>query len=74
MPKMTAEEAFKIMKNSPIWLRNYNGDHAEAVGTVVQYVHRLEELGRESSAIMGFAVGRAYGIREERERRRRASR
>lgn len=70
---MTAEEANRIMKNARGWLYNRDGDHIEAIEAVVNYVHDMETLGKECSAIMGFVVGRAYGIREERERRREAS-
>lgn len=68
MPKMSYEEACRIMNHSINWLYDYEGDHIEPISAAVMRAQGHSTLGREMCAIMGFVVGRAYGIREERKR------
>lgn len=70
MPKMSYAEARRIIKHSTRWLLDTEGEHNKAVKAAVDMVKSVSVNVPESCAILGFAVGRAWGIREERERRR----
>lgn len=74
MPKMSYEEAYRIMAHSTAWLLDRDGDHVPAVNAAVAIGKDYPSMGKQVCAIMGFVAGRAYGIREERERRRKHER
>lgn len=71
MKYFTAEEARAIMNHGrallcSVWADNPNLEAAQALAA---YVRRLDP---RSAAAYGFHLGRATGIREERQRRREA--
>lgn len=70
MPEMSFEEACTIMRHCDRWLFDVDGEHNEAVLAAIHAAERFPTIGPQTAALFGFVIGRAYGVREERQRRR----
>lgn len=73
MTYFTAEEAARIIRNSPSQPVSRGGPNREAISAALDEAGAWGNGAAVRGVAYGFLIGRATGIREERARRRKAA-
>lgn len=71
MNHFTEGEASKILKSVPdvLLLKNEENSYRQEIQTVIDHIYSNYRPSVTAAAVYGFVLGRATGIREERQKR-----